>query len=179
MTDITESKKDRAMRVAQAAKSRASQVAQPEPIKFTKGDGINAIPAAQVSAPGPDKTKPDGHSPKSKLSRGIDPSMKTSWVDANFSPAEHERMLKVAKHRGKKLSDLLAELIHEQLGKMRDEFDLDVAAYNKAQAETPTTAEAKLTARLDNMSAEELEAYAQAELAKYEKMMAEIARRKS
>lgn len=179
MAETTESKTERAMRVARAAKDRASAAAPPSPIRFTKGDGVDAIPAAQAEAPGEEQRKPDGHSPKSKASRGVDPSMKTSWVDANFSPAEHERMLKVARHRGKKLSDLLAELIAEQLGKMREEFDADVAAFDSAQAENPTTAEAKLQAKFDKMSPAELEAYAAAELAKYDAMMAEIARRKA
>lgn len=54
-------------------------------------------------------------SPKHKLSRGIDPSLITTWVPVDSTPEDNARLRKVARARGVKVADVLLDILNEQL----------------------------------------------------------------
>lgn len=100
-------------------------------------------------------------SPKNKISRGVDPDTKTTWVPFNATPEENLRLRKVAAVRKVKVADLLAEVLIGGVKQYKDVFDADEAKYVGPATTTLTRAK-----KIEGMTPEELEKFGMSEVEK-------------
>ena len=92
-------------------------------------------------------------SPKNKISRGIDPNMKTTYVDLNQTKEQNETIAKAAKFRKCKVTDVLRPILEKALAEHWSHIEADAAKY------VPTAPVAKIGKKLDEMSTEDIEKY--------------------
>lgn len=166
----------KAMRIAAdtKAKADAAQSAQ------NAIEQANAARAASTPTHNPDgtpatkagkpikekKAEPKLFSPKHKASRGVDPSLKTTWVPLDQTPEENLRLQHVAQVRNTTIGALCANILKEQIALHKEAFDADVAKYDEEHAAKPGSFENKLA----TMTIEQIEAF----LAKQEAAMAAL-----
>jgi len=105
-----------------------------------------------------------GSSPSSKASRGIDPSLVTTWVDYNIEPAKHDVIIAAAKARNLKVGAMLGNLLKAAI----EAPDVWVKIEEDAASYTPSPVKAGKNP--EDMNEEELERY----IAKLERQQAAL-----
>jgi hypothetical protein len=104
---------------------------------------------------------------KNKIKMGIPADHKTCWAPVDFSPADHERITKVAAQIGKPLAQVLVELTKAAIEQHKAEYDALAAQYDKSPKTTGSKSSVPAKS-IEDMTAEELAAY----MAKTESLVA-------
>ena len=98
----------------------------------------------------------ENRSPKFKGNRGCPADWKTTWVSFDMSPEEHDRLMKVAKHRNLKINAFFVQLLKAAIAERQDQFDKDAQAYELTR---PVVGTGKKAKALSEMTQTEVEAY--------------------
>ena len=98
----------------------------------------------------------NSRSPKFKGNRGCPADWKTTWVSFDMSPEEHDRLMKVAKHRNVKINTLFVNLLKAAIAEQKTEFDNDAQAYELTR---PVVGTGKKAKALTEMTESEIKAY--------------------
>lgn len=167
MTDVNKNVEDNKNMKSAGDKAR-------DAIEAAKAKAATASPAAvadeKAGSPTPGEKK---LSPKNKLSRGVDPSLITTWVPLDQSKAQNTIMQNAAKHRNVNVGDLLAKILAEAIKNHLPALQADANLYE------PKAKGTSLDDKLEKMDENELEEFANRQLAIMEAMKIKIAAAKA
>ena len=144
-------------------------------IAATQATASTAAPLAQVSQASP-SSQASGEkklSPKHKASRGVDPNLVTTWVPFDQTKEMHATIQNAAKTRGVNVPDMLAKLLVAGVEAVRGELESDAAKYE------PKVKGVSLDDKLNKMSEDELEQFANKQQKIMDDLLAKIAAAKA